>query len=416
MSLLDTAKKQLEMAYPFANISQESQERLQQPQSLLRVNIPLRHDDGSLKFYRAYRCQYDTTLGPGKGGIRFHTSVTQDLMEALAFWMTFKNAVMGLPFGGAKGGVRIDASKLSHRELEQLSKSYIDAFSDYIGPDKDIPAPDMFTDEKVMGWMYHQYRRIHGGHPLGIVTGKPAALGGIAERTSSTGYGGYHVLQKYFWNSKKQELADKTIAIQGFGKVGYYLAEKCHQEGMTVVALSNEYGAVFDAAGLDPAQCRKTLQESNQKDWGQGEPIDRDRLLTLNVDVLAPSAVEEVINSENAGNVRAKVVLELANGPTTPTADEILNRRGIVIIPDILANAGGVAVSYFEWLQNRSAENWDSEKVSTNLRNKMLDATNRVMHESRINHSSLRTAAYTLALRRIGEANDILGTKDYFSR
>lgn len=424
MSLLDTAKKQLENAFSYTNISPESWERLQQPQSLLRVALPMRHDDGTLRLYRAYRCQYDTTLGPAKGGIRFHTSVTQDLMEALSFWMTFKCAVAKLPFGGSKGGVRIDASKLSHRELERLSKAYVDAFADYIGPDKDIPAPDMFTDEKVMGWMYNQYRRIHGGHPLGVVTGKPAALGGIPGRTYATGHGGFYVLDrllsmttgiKALNNALTRFSSGKTIAIQGFGKVGYYLAMKCIAEGMTVVALSNEFGGTFDSGGLNPENCQENLIDSDGKRWGMGTQITNDELLKLDVDILCPAAVEEEIDAGVATDIQAKVVLELANGPTTLGGDKVLHERGIPVIPDILANSGGVIVSYFEWLQNRSAEQWTEERVDEQLKHRITEATEEVLLKASDNKTSLRTSAYTIALQRIGEASDSLGTKDYFA-
>ncbi len=420
--MFEDAKTQLFEACDFANINLESRERLQYPQSILQVSIPMRHDDGSLKVYPAYRCQYDTTMGPAKGGIRFHPSVNRDLVITLAFWMTFKCACVKLPFSGAKGGVCIDASKLSHRELERLSKAYIEAFADYIGPDTDILAPDMYTDERVMGWMYQQYRKIHGGHPRDIVTGKPAALGGISGRTSATGYGGYYVLKHIIENNNDDfglggtnEINTKTVAIQGFGKVGYWFANKCFKEGLKIVALSNELGGTYDPNGLDPCKCRNSLNETQEKSWGQGKSIDNQTILKLPVDVLVPGAVENVITKDNAPEIRAKLVLELANGPTTLEGDNILRSRGIPVVPDILANAGGVIVSYFEWLQNRHAEEWTEKRVDDGLREKIVMAASKTIKRALFHKISMRTAAYALALKRIGEANESLGTKDYFS-
>lgn len=418
--MLDTAKAQLADARKYADIDIESWERLQHPQSMLEVSLPMRHDDGTLHFYRAYRCQYDSSLGPTKGGIRFHPNVDRDHIAALAFWMTFKCAAVKLPYGGAKGGVAIDASKLSHRELERLSKAYIEAFSDYIGPDTDIPAPDMYTDERVMGWMYQQYKKIHGGHPKGVVTGKPAALGGIEGRTSATGYGGYYVLKNIIHMDATHfglpnQIENLRVAVQGFGKVGFWFAEKCFKEGVRIVALSNEFGGVFDENGLDPHACQLALNESGGKDWGRGTPLSNESLLALPVDVLVPAAVERVLTGDNAHLVKAPVILELANGPTTLQADQTLKAMKKHVIPDILANAGGVVVSYFEWLQNRSGEDWTETRVDTKLREIMEIATDKTVKRHFQHEIPLRTAAYALALKRIGAANESLGTKDFFS-
>ncbi len=416
-SMLKMAKKQLEAAMPYANIDSESWERLQYPAKILQCSIPCRHDDGSLKVYKAFRCQYDSTLGPCKGGIRYHPTVDRDHVEALAFWMTFKCAAVKLPFGGAKGGIAVDATKLSHRELERLSRLYIDAFGDFIGPDEDIPAPDMYTDEKVMAWMYDEYRMMKGGHPFDVITGKPPALGGLEERKSATGYGGYYVLEKIIRDYRSdKDLKNLTVAIQGFGKVGYWFAEKCQRKGITVVALSNEFGGIYNPEGLDIEECRNALGETRGDNWSQlkGKVITNEELLALNVDVLVPAAVEGVLTSENANNVNADLILELANGPTTCEADSILEDRGIWVIPDILSNAGGVIVSYFEWLQNRHAEQRSHEKIEHDLKSRMQYATEKMMKRHLDKGMSHRTAAYALALKRIGEATECLGTKDYF--
>lgn len=419
--MLDEAKKQLDAAFQYAEIDPESWERLQYPQKTLQIAIPMRHDDGTLKMYKAYRCQYNSTLGPCKGGIRFHPNVNRDHCEALAFWMTFKCAAVKLPYGGAKGGIAVDATKLSHRELERLSKAYIIAFADFIGPDEDIPAPDLYTDERIMGWMYQQYRQIKGGHPKDIVTGKPVALGGIEGRNSATGYGGFYcldtILQKNIDRlTVPSNYEDIRVAIQGFGKVGYWFAEKCFREGLKVVAISNEYGGIYNEHGLNITSARKCLDESGGKEWGQGQKITNEELLGLEVDVLVPAAIENVISITNAEKIKAKLILELANGPTTNEADAILNEKGIMIVPDILANAGGVVVSYFEWLQNRTARNWTIEQVETDLKEMMEYATERTLGFKVKHRISTRTAAYVLALKRINAANACLGNRGYFTK
>ena len=382
MSMLSEAKKQLNAAYSYANIDQETWDRLQYPQKTLQVTIPMRHDDGTLQLYKAYRVQYDTTLGPAKGGIRYHPHVDADHCEALAFWMTFKCATLNIPYGGAKGGISIDATKLSHRELERISEAYIDAFVDFIGPDVDIPAPDLYTDERIMGWMYSEYKRIKGGHPKDVITGKPVALGGIEGRNTSTGYGGFYCLESFLESSKIDLGKDKkeiTIAIQGFGKVGYPFAEKCAKNGYKVVAISNEFGGTYDPNGLDIEKCRNNLDQVDKTEWGQGTKITNEELLSMDVDILVPAAMENQINSNNANEIKAKIILELANGPTTPDADLILNDKKIIVIPDILANAGGVLVSYFEWLQNRNAQIKTLEEVDDGLKKMMRKATEKVV-------------------------------------
>ena len=421
MSLLNEARKQLDSAFDYAEIGPESQRRLQFPQKTLQVAIPMRHDDGTLHLYKAYRCQYDATLGPTKGGIRFHPDVDKSHVEALAFWMTFKCAAVKVPFGGAKGGVCIDPQKLSNRELERLSKGYISAFADFIGPDTDIPAPDMGTNQTVMGWMYSEYRRIKGGNPKGIITGKPVPLGGIEGRSSATGYGGFYVLEtlidRYLDKVNIPIKEDLTVAIQGFGNVGSWFAEKCCKNHIKVVAVSNKDGGIYNPKGLDINTCRKIQNETDYQEWGDtGDPISNEDLLKLDVDILVPAAIENAITKDNADNIKARMIFEMANGPTTNEADKMLRDRGVVIVPDILCNAGGVVVSYFEWLQNRHAEEWDKHHVDKKLKEKMSYATERVMARVLEHNIPLRTATYALALKRIGDANECLGNKGYFQR
>lgn len=418
MSLLEGAKSYLSQAVEFANIDPESQLRLQYPQKTLQVSIPMRHDDGTLKMYKAYRCQYDSTLGPTKGGIRFHPHVDRDHVEALSFWMTFKCAALKVPFGGAKGGVSIDPNSLSHRELERISKAYISAFRDFIGPDEDIPAPDLGTNERVMGWMYSEYRRIKGGNPRAIITGKPVALGGIEGRESATGYGGYYVLEhlmdNYLDKINLPVKEDVRVAIQGFGNVGYWFAEKCSRNGIKVIAASNQFGGVHDPNGLDISACKQALENSEEKEWGQGNKISNEELLTLDCDILVPAAIEDVITKENADSISARMVFEMANGPTTVEANKILESKGIIVVPDILANAGGVCVSFFEWLQNKHGEYWERTKVDEELKKRMYYGTERVMSQVFKYGASMKVATYTLALKRIADANESLGNKNYF--
>lgn len=415
--MLKEAKTQLDAAFKYAEIDPESWERLQYPQRTIQCSLPMRHDDGTLRIYKAFRCQYDSTLGPCKGGIRFHPNVDRDHCEALAFWMTFKCAAVKIPFGGAKGGIKIDAKTLSNRELERLSKVYIDAFADVMGPDIDIPAPDIATDERVMGWMYSEYRKIKGGHPKDCVTGKPTAIGGIEGRNSATGYGGFYVLEtllKDYGQKIGVNLQNKSIALQGFGKVGTWFADIAYRNGYKVVAISNEYSGVYDPKGLDINLISKHQEVTGGKEWGCGTKITNEELMTLDVDILVPAAIENVITEKNADKVKAKMVFELANGPTTNEADTILNDKGIIVVPDILANAGGVVVSYFEWVQNRGGIVKTIDEVNLDLNKVMNYATHKVI-ERYIEHDiSLRTATYALALRRIGMANECLGNKGYF--
>lgn len=414
-SMLESAKKQLDAAYRFAEIDEESWEKLQYPQKTLQLSIPMRHDDGSLHVYKAYRCQYNSTLGPTKGGIRYHPNINADHVMALAFWMTFKCAVVKIPFGGAKGGIAINPHSLSPRELERISKEYIGAVVDFIGPDVDIPAPDMGTDERVMGWMYSEYKKIRGGHPKAIVTGLPVALGGIPGRNEATGYGGWYVLENLLKSNIIKVSNPVKIAIQGFGKVGYWFAEMCSKmPDVTVVALSNEFGGVYDPNGLDVAKCRSSINNTKGQEWGCGSKISNRELLELDVDVLVPAAIENVITKDNVRDIKAKMILELANGPITNDADDILLDNGKIVVPDILANSGGVCVSYFEWVQNRTGMEKTFDQVQQELKSKMSSAVEKTLSRYYKQKMSLRTASYALALKRIGEANECLGTHHYF--
>ena len=417
--LLKEAQKALRDAFDHVPMSLETWDRLQYPHQTLEVSIPMRHDDGTLKIYQAYRCQYDTTLGPTKGGIRYHPTVDKDTIQALAFWMTFKCAALNIPYGGAKGGVRVDPDQLSPMEIERLSRAYIDAFHNFIGPDTDILAPDIGTDEKVMGWMYAQYRQIKGGNPRSVITGKPIPLGGISERKSATGYGGFYVLEEILKNVQtllRKTKKDITIGIQGFGKAGSWFAEKCYQERYKVVATCNKYGGIYDPNGIEVDRTINYLKMSKEQSWGIDKNLTNEELLSLDVDILVPAAIENVITINNVNNIKAKIILELANGPITYEANQILNNKNIVIIPSILANAGGVVVSYMEWLKNKHIEEWIPYSVEDRLKQTMLNATSIIIKVSQKYNTTLRTAAYIVALQRIVDANKCLGEKEYFNK
>lgn len=421
MSMLEDSKKHLNNAFKYTKVDEETWEILQYPERTIQVTIPMRHDDGTLKTYKAFRCQYSSLLGPYKGGIRYSSTVSRDEVEALAFLMTFKNSCISVPFGSSKGAIVVDPTSLTHRENERLSKLYIDAFADFIGPDKDIPAPDMATNERTMGWMYHEYQLIKGGHPRGVVTGKPVAIGGIPGRISATGYGGYFVLEKLLSSKYKSYIKIKekafneiTVAIQGFGNVGFHFAKKCNKKGLKVVAITDKIDGIYDVNGIDIDAC-KMARDAGQ-DWPVGQKITNKELFELDVDILVPAAIENAITIENVEKIRAPLILELANGPTTLDASKYLEQNGKIIVPDILCNAGGVCVSFFEWNQNRKFDKWTFKQVDSELRKKMHKATKSVIDISSNLNIPIRTAAYVLALNRIGEAQECHGNRDFFKQ
>ena len=415
IAVSDDAARRFEAACEHAHISQDTHERLTRPKSSLEVAVPLRRDDGSLEVFSGYRVRFDDTRGPAKGGIRFHPAVDLREVTTLAFWMTFKTALMDLPFGGGKGGISVDPKQLSAAELERLSRTYIAAIADVIGPETDVPAPDVATDEMVMGWMAHEYATIRRGHQPAALTGKPIALGGIPGRSSATSDGAFHVLQQLS-GSVLGDLDEPRVAIQGFGNAGAQLASRLTEAGYRVVAVSDSSAAVHDPEGLDVAALRKHKDDAGTLEGApSGEELDPEQLLTLEVDVLAPSALEGAIHEGNAAEVRARMVLEVANGPVTAAADEILDEAGVEIVPDILANAGGVTVSWFEWIQNRQGDRWAAADVARRLEERMLAETETVAELARARDLPLRTAAYVHALERLSEAVDATGTVALFS-
>ncbi len=422
-SLLADAKIGLDEALKYVNLSEDALLRLKHPKASLIVSIPVRMDDGSLQIFQGYRVRYDDTRGPGKGGVRYHPSVSLDEVQSLAFWMTFKCALLNLPFGGAKGGICLNPKELSKQELERLSRGYIDAIADFIGPDVDILAPDVYTNSTIMGWMMDRYSIIKRQISPAVVTGKPITMGGSLGRESATATGAFAVISNIL--PKFNYLPEKTtIAIQGFGNVGGILAELLSKAGYRVVAVSDSQGGIYAEKGLDIPSIRQYKNERRgmKAVYCEGSVcnivehkiVTNQELLGLDVDVLIPAALEHQITESNVENIKAKLIFEVANGPIDSIADRILTDKGIHVFPDILVNAGGVTVSYFEWVQNRSGLYWTLQEVNQRLKDKMIEETETTWSISQDKGVSMRTAAYIHALNRLGEAIDARGTMDYY--
>ncbi len=414
---LASACARLEEAAQFAGVHTEVVARLKYPTETLSATVPVRMDDGSLKLYKAWRCRFNDLLGPTKGGLRFHPDVSLEEVMPLAFWMTMKCALVDLPFGGAKGGVQVNTKELSPAELERLSRKWMQVFSHAVGPDRDIPAPDMYTNSAVMAWMADEYGKCVNRHEPAVITGKPVALGGSAGREQATAMGGMVVLETLM-DDLELPKNDLAVAIQGFGNAGAGFAKLMADNGHRVVAVSDSSGALWNPKGLDVAdvaehksQCGR-LQSYEARDC---KVIGRDEIIGLDCDLLVPAALSDQVNGDNAGDVQAKCILELANGPVSSQADADLDNRGIKVIPDILANAGGVSVSYMEWVQNRSGERWDKERVEEKLRQRMEVAARSVAEAATKHDITLRTAAYVVALGRLGSAAEARGTESFFA-
>ena len=379
-------------------------EYLKEPQRILTVSIPVRLESGEVKTFVGYRSQHSDVIGPCKGGVRFHQDVNLDEVKALSMWMTFKCAVIGLPFGGGKGGVICNPSELTKRDLENLSRGYIRALAGFVGPDRDIPAPDVNTNQQIMGWMMDEYSKMKGYNAPGLITGKPMIIGGSAGRGAATGRGTVICIREA---AKRMGIALKgaTAAIQGFGNVGSHTAMLLDDLGVKVTAIVDAKGGAYNPSGIHiPEVVEYYAKNGTVQGFPYTETIDSETLLALDVDILVPAALENVITLSNAQNVKAKIVAEAANGPTTPEAARILTERGVQQIPDILCNAGGVTVSYFEWVQNIQNYYWSEDEVNQKLETMMVNAFNAVwkVHEQR--HVSLRRAAYMVAVKRLSDA------------
>jgi glutamate dehydrogenase/leucine dehydrogenase len=409
ISPYEVAIKQLENAAKLINLESEIIEILKKPQKIITVNIPVLMDDGSVKVFTGYRVQHNNFRGPYKGGIRYHPDVNLDEVTALAMWMTWKCAVLDVPFGGGKGGIACPIKYMSVREKERMTRRFIDMIYNEIGPEIDIPAPDVYTDAQTMAWIFDEYSKLKGYPVYGVVTGKPVELGGSEGRKEATGYGVAACVKEAVKNLGL-DIHSTTVAIQGFGNVGYYAAEKLHEYGFKIVAVSDSQGGVYIKDGIDP---RELLEHKNKTGSVIGfkdtKKISNEALLTSEVDVLVPAALENQITGSNADKIKAKIIVEGANGPTTPEADEILFKKKVLVVPDILANAGGVTVSYFEWVQNMQRFKWSKEEVLKKMEDKMIKSFYDVLSTSEKLKIDMRMAALTLALQRVAEAYRLKG-------
>lgn len=424
MNIFDAALLRLKQAAKYEKVPDGFLKSLSIPERTIEINFPLKRDSGAIDTIKGYRIQYNNLLGPYKGGLRFHPRVNMDEVKSLAFWMMIKNAVANLPFGGGKGGIEVDPKKLSEKELEKLTKQFTKELAPNIGPFIDVPAPDVNTNAKIMDWMIDEFRvqsselrvKYSKDELKAVVTGKSVKNGGSVGREEATGLGGFFVLEQLI---KKLGLRKPlTVAIQGFGNVGSHLAEILYQNGFKVVALSDSKGGIFDKKklGFNVGLVKKCKEEKGflagcycigsvcdiAAKYDSGA-ISNEELLELPVDILIPAALENAVTEENANRIKAKIVFEMANGPTSAEADEILNKKGILVVPDVLCNSGGVTVSYFEWLQNIKGERWSLEKVNKNLKGKIENAFAEVWKIYLDKKVDLRLSAYILALQRLSQ-------------
>lgn len=378
------------------------------PERDVKVQVAIRLDNGEIETFVGYRVQHDSARGPMKGGLRYHPQVDDAEVRTLAQLMTWKTAVVDLPYGGAKGGIAIDPRTISKAELERLTRKFVDQIHDMVGPDTDIPAPDMGTNSQVMAWFMNQYQKHHGFQPA-CVTGKPLELHGCEGREEATGRGVVIVTERMF-HHLGQKLAGKTVALQGFGNVGSHCANLLFERGARVVAITDQQGGVQNPAGLDiPALMPYVKEHDGVAGFPGGKPISNEELFAYAVDVLIPAALGGQLTAETAPTVKAKYIVEAANDPTTPEADDIFLKKGITVVPDILANAGGVSVSYFEWVQNRSVVHWPLEEIRNRLETRMSSAFDAVWQIANEKNVPLRTAAYILGIGRVARATELAG-------
>ncbi|HZL36874.1 MAG TPA: Glu/Leu/Phe/Val dehydrogenase [Tepidisphaeraceae bacterium] len=395
--------------YKTMNLDPLWRSMLSSPKRVLTVSCPIRMDDGSIQVFTGYRAQHNNARGPFKGGIRYDTAVNMDEVMALAMLQTWKNALVDLPYGGAKGGVVCDPRKLSMAEKERLTRRYTSEIMPIIGPMHDIPAPDAGTDAQVMAWVLDTYSMMKGHQELGVVTGKPVTLGGSVGREEATGRGVMYILRK-FLDTQHKKLSDVRVAVQGFGNVGFHAARLLDEEGATVVGISERNGGIYDETGIDVQAAGRHYKETGAlTDFPGADALSNEELLTCECDVLVPAAMENTVDATVAPHIKARIVCEGANGPTTPEADEILRENGVTLLPDILANAGGVTVSYFEWVQGLENYFWDLKRVQSELQRVMERAFDEVNAKADAADCDYRTAAYTIAISRVAEASRLKG-------
>lgn len=398
------ALNQIKKVVQILNLDENTYRLLSAPKRILEVAIPVKMDDGSIKVFQGFRSQFNDSRGPYKGGIRFHPKVTRDEVKALSMWMTWKCAVLDLPLGGGKGGVIVDPKKLSRGEAEKLSHGYIQAIYKYLGPDQDVPAPDVYTNQEVMAWMLDEYERLTGRHAPGMITGKPLSLGGSRGREIATALGAYYVILEAM--SRRRIVIQKTrVVIQGMGNAGANLALLLAKKGFKILALSDSKGGIFSPSGLDVKKVIRHKESTGSVINFEGaKNIKSDRVLEIPCDILVPAALENVITKKNARKIKTKFIFEVANGPTAPEAEPLLAKRKIEIIPDILVNAGGVTVSYFEQVQNAQNFSWEEKEIFQKLEKKMIEAYRAVLSLKEKYQTDMRTAALILAILRVIEA------------
>lgn len=408
----ESALKQLDDVAKLINLNPDIHEKLKYMERILTVSIPIRMDNGKIKVFQGHRIHHSTVKGPGKGGIRYSPDVNLDEIKALAMWMTWKTSLLNLPLGGAKGGVCVEPKKLSINELERLTRRYTAEIINIIGPDKDIPAPDMKTDSQTMAWMMDVYSMQKGKTIPGVVTGKPIEIGGSVGREGATGTGMYYVIER-MCEKLNLDLKSMSVVVQGFGKVGKVISKKLYDHGCKILAIEEYDGGIYSKVGLDVNKLIDWKKKGNLlrefKEDASKPILDNDELFKIKCDILIPAATENQITNANVDIIDCKIILEGANGPTTPVADEILNKKGIIVIPDILANSGGVLVSYFEYIQDIHAYFWDLERINQELKRVLLSAFEDVYQLSQERKISLRMAAYIFAVSRVAEAIRLRG-------
>lgn len=401
----ESAKRQLEEAAQIAGFDKNAIEQLKLPHRYVEVSIPVTMDSGQQKIFTGFRSQHNNNRGPYKGGIRYHQDVNLDEVRALSFWMSFKNAVVNVPFGGGKGGIIVNPKELSEKELEKLSRGYVKKMYPVLGPEFDVPAPDVNTNGQIMTWMTEEYQKQTGSKSLATFTGKPIGKGGSQGREEATGFGGYWVFESVVQNKVADVPAAAKIAIQGFGNVATFFAKKAFDAGYKIVALSDSKGGIYNANGLDLNKVFDHKKSTGAlKDFAGAKNISNEELLELECEVLVPAALENVLTDKNAGKIKAKLIVEMANGPTTPEADAAFAKNGVTVIPDILANSGGVCTSYYEWYQNMHDESWEKSQVLEKLEKQIKQAFTDVHQVKEKYKTTFRNAAYILATQRIMEA------------
>ncbi len=406
---LDSMMKRFDEAANIIGLDESVYEILKYPAKSLTVNLPVTMDNGKVKVFEGHRVQHSTTLGPAKGGIRYSMDVDIDEVKALAAWMTWKTAIVGIPYGGGKGGIKCDPKKMSKGELERLTRAYAAALSDFIGPDKDIPAPDMNTGQQEMAWIVDEYSKIKGAFTPAVITGKPISLGGSLGRVEATGRG-VMVCTRSAIAKLGLRPDECTCIVQGFGNVGSISAKLIALLGVKIIGISDVTGGYYNPEGISVEEAiNYSKEKGNLEGYKGGKIVSNSEFIELDCTILVPAAMEDQITDKNAGNIKAKLIVEGANGPTSASADQILNDKGIMVVPDILANAGGVTVSYFEWVQNRMGYYWTEERVNRRADRLMKTAFDSVFESSNKHNVSMRTAAYIVAIEKVATTQKLRG-------